>query len=161
MTPDHSSADRTRARTFVIAQFGLLAVLLLQPSGSLWQLSWDVRLGLSLLSYLGLLLLLVAGLSLGRGLTAIPLPNEHAKLRTSGLYRFARHPIYSGLLLFAIAHTAASRSGWAVISCVLLVGLLVAKSSWEEVRLARHFPDYAEYARRTGRFMPRFHVRES
>ncbi len=49
--------------------------------------------------------MVVAATALGRGLTAAPLPNSHAELRTGGLYRFVRHPIYSGLLLFAVART--------------------------------------------------------
>ena len=90
----------------------------------------------------------------------MPLPNEHALLRTGGVYRFARHPIYSGLLLFVMTHTAASGSGWTGICCVLLIRLLFAKSTWEELRLAEHFPEYPQYAQRTGRFMPRLHARK-
>ena len=38
----------------------------------------------------------------------------------------------------------------------LIEQLDLAKARWEEARLAERFPDYPEYARRTGRFIPRW-----
>ncbi len=103
---------------------------------------------------LGLLVMVVAGLGLGRGLTAAPLPNEHAQLRTGGLYRFVRHPIYTGLLAFAAGEAARSGS-WVVAGCALaLVVLIGFKARWEEQRLAERFADYPAYAARTPRFVP-------
>jgi protein-S-isoprenylcysteine O-methyltransferase Ste14 len=91
---------------------------------------------------------------LGRGLTATPLPNAHAELRTGGLYRFARHPIYTGLLLVMGAVTLASGSLFRLLVFGLLVALLHRKARWEESRLAERFAGYAEYAARTPRFVP-------
>ncbi|MDP2288133.1 MAG: methyltransferase [Actinomycetota bacterium] len=88
------------------------------------------------------------------GLTAAPLPNSHAELRTGGLYRFVRHPIYGGLLLLAIALTLASASSWTTMACVALVALINAQARWEERRLTERFPAYAAYADCTPRFIP-------
>ena len=85
----------------------------------------------------------------------MPLPNEHAALRTGGLYRWVRHPIYSGLLLFALCRTVVSGSLFTVVAFLVLVVVLTAKAHWEEQRLIVRFPDYAAYARRTGRYIPR------
>jgi protein-S-isoprenylcysteine O-methyltransferase Ste14 len=82
--------------------------------------------------------MVVAGTALGRGLTAAPLSNSHAELRTRGLYRFVRHPIYSGLLLLAVAVAVALASGsrWTTAACAALVVLINAKARWEERHLA-------------------------
>jgi len=93
--------------------------------------------------------------ALGRGLTALPLPNAQAQLRTGGLYRWVRHPIYSGLLLTAASIAASSGSVPRAVAFALLVTLLTIKARWEEARLQRRFEGYAEYARRTPRFLPR------
>lgn len=86
--------------------------------------------------------------------TATPLPNAHARLRTTGLYRFVRHPIYSGLLLAATAFTVGTGSVTRVVVLVLLVLLLTVKARWEEPRLSRRFEGHAAYASRTPRFVP-------
>jgi len=103
---------------------------------------------------LGLAVMVIGATGLGRGLTATPLPNAHAQLRTGGLYRFARHPIYSGLLLTMASITVASGSGFRLLALAALVPLLTVKARWEEVRLSQRFEGYASYAARTPRFIP-------
>ena len=102
----------------------------------------------------GLAVMVIAATGLGRGLTATPLPNAHATLRTGGLYRFVRHPIYSGLLLMMASITLASGSGFRLLTLGVLVVLLTVKARWEEARLAQRFEGYADYAARTPRFIP-------
>ena len=57
-----------------------------------------MKVACSIATVVGLAVMVFEAIGLGRGLTATPLPNAHAKLRTGGLYRYAQHPIYSGLL---------------------------------------------------------------
>ena len=144
------------ARMLVAAQFVLLGLIALLPGG--W--GWPVPAWLRLLGLLGVLagvvVMLLGGTALGRGLTAVPIPNEHAQLRTGGLYRVVRHPIYTGLLLASGSYVVATGSGWRALAFVGLVVLLTAKARWEEVRLARRFAAYPEYAARTPRFVPRW-----
>ena len=146
--------DVVTARLLVAAQFGLLGLLVLTPGRSDWETPRVLVVGCGALVVIGLVIVVVAGTSLGRGLTATPLPNAHARLRTGGLYRFVRHPIYTGLLLAATAFTVASGNLYRVLLLVLLVLLLTAKARWEEVRLSRRFEGYAAYAARTPRFVP-------
>jgi protein-S-isoprenylcysteine O-methyltransferase Ste14 len=132
----------------------LLALVVLLPAGRDWPVSALIhRLGLGA-EGLGLVIMAVAAMSLGRGLTALPLPNDRAQLRTGGLYRLARHPIYSGLILFAVADAVVSGSVLRGGACILLCALLTVKSRWEEARLAERFPGYLKYASRTPRFFP-------
>jgi len=98
--------------------------------------------------------MIIGATGLGRGLTATPLPNAHAQLRTGGLYRYARHPIYSGLLLTMASITVASGSGFRLLALGALVLLLTVKARWEETHLIQRFAGYADYAARTPRFVP-------
>lgn len=149
--------DRRTAWAMVGAQFLLLAVIILAPGGDVWStpgaLGWVVR----IVAVAGLAPMAVAAAALGRGLTAAPLPNPHAQLRTGGLYRLVRHPIYSGLLLSSLAWVVASGSLVALVAAALLVGLINVKARWEERRLAERFPAYPAYAAVTPRFLPWSH----
>ena len=151
---EQQPGHRRTAWGLVAVQFALLAVIVLSPPRDDWPVpSWLLTIG-AVGSWAGIAIMLVAGLGLGRGLTAAPLPNAHAKLRTGGLYRLVRHPIYTGLLLFTVAHVATSGSALVALAGVLLILLINAKARWEEKRLTERFLDYPDYARRTPRFVP-------
>ena len=105
-------------------------------------------------SWVGIAIMVVAALGLGRGLTASPLPNDRAQLRTAGLYGLVRHPIYSGLLLFSLAQVVSSGRLLVALAGLLLTVLINAKARWEERRLGERFEGYREYADRTARFVP-------
>ncbi|MBU4213576.1 MAG: isoprenylcysteine carboxylmethyltransferase family protein [Actinobacteria bacterium] len=148
-----SASEVRTARLLVTAQFVLLALIALLPGG--W--GWPVPIWLRALAWAGVLtgaaLMLLAGTALGRGLTAVPIPNAHAELRTGGLYRVVRHPIYTGLLLAAGSYVVAGGHGWRAVAFVALVVLLTVKARWEEARLVRRFAEYPGYAARTPRFI--------
>jgi protein-S-isoprenylcysteine O-methyltransferase Ste14 len=73
------------------------------PGAASWTLPTGVAVAGVATEVVGFLVMVVAATALGRGLTAAPLPNKHAQLRSGRLYGYVRHPIYSGLLLFAVA----------------------------------------------------------
>jgi protein-S-isoprenylcysteine O-methyltransferase Ste14 len=104
---------------------------------------------------LGGLVAVAAAAALGPGLTASPLPNARARLRTSGPYARVRHPIYTGLLVATAGVALASGRPTRLTAWLLLVLLLWAKARWEERHLRARFPDYASYTERTGRLVPR------
>jgi protein-S-isoprenylcysteine O-methyltransferase Ste14 len=146
--------DRLIGWTFVGIQFALLALIILVPKGEDWGISSEARWVCRTAIWLSIVVMLVGALGLGRGLTPVPIPNARAQLRTGGLYRFVRHPIYSGLLLFAISAGIKSGSLLVLVAAVALVGLINVKARWEERRLVQVFADYAAYAERTPRFVP-------
>jgi len=148
-------SERRLARALVWAQVGLLGAQVLLRSRRDWTPPPLVSLAAGLTGAAGLSVLAAAGLSLGRGLTASPLPNEHAELRTAGLYRAVRHPIYSGVIAMSLARTVASGDRRQAALSAALVSLLYGKSTFEERALAQRFPDYPQYAARTPRFVPR------
>ena len=142
------------ARLLVTSQFVLIGFLVLLPHRHDWPVPTTLTVALSAVTVAGIALMIIGATGLGRGLTATPLPNAHAQLRTRGLYRFVRHPIYSGLLLTMASVTAASGSGLRLLTLGALFVLLTVKARWEERRLSQRFEGYAQYAARTPRFVP-------
>ena len=149
-----SSGQVRTARLMVVGQFVLIGILVALPKGDDWPVPTALTVACSVATVLGLTVMVIGATGLGRGLTATPLPNAHAQLRTGGLYRYARHPIYSGLLLMMAAITVAAGSGLRLLTLAALVLLLNVKARWEETRLAERFEGYADYADRTPRFLP-------
>lgn len=146
--------DVRTARLMVAGQFVLIGILVLLPNRNDWPVPTAVTVACGAATVLGVAVMVVGATGLGRGLTATPLPNTHAQLRTGGLYRYARHPIYSGLMLMMASITVAAGSVLRLITLAALVLLLNVKARWEETRLAQRFEGYADYAARTPRFVP-------
>jgi protein-S-isoprenylcysteine O-methyltransferase Ste14 len=146
--------DVRTARLLVAGQFALIGILVLLPGRRDWPVPRMLTILCGVTTIIGLAVMVIGATGLGRGLTATPLPNAHAQLRTGGLYRFVRHPIYSGLILTMASFTVASGSALRLLTLGVLILLLTMKARWEETRLARRFDGYADYAARTPRFVP-------
>jgi protein-S-isoprenylcysteine O-methyltransferase Ste14 len=144
----------------VAGQVVLMVALVLAPRWpGQWAAEWSVPewarwLGWAVAA-VGALVSLAAFPQLGRALTPLPEPRLDTELTTTGLYRWVRHPIYSGVLAMAWGWTLAHPS-WATATLVVaLSALFTAKASYEEGLLRERFPAYADYASRTPRFVPR------
>jgi protein-S-isoprenylcysteine O-methyltransferase Ste14 len=150
-----SGGSRSVAFGVVALQGALLVAFFLAPGRDDWPVpAWLAAAG-SIAVLAGGAILLLAALNLGRSLTPLPTPAPGGALRTGGLYRFVRHPIYSGLLLLVFGSAAGSGSVVRLGLAGALLGLLIRKARWEEDMLRRRYPDYGDYARQTPRFVPR------
>ena len=151
---DHWDDGRLLAVGVVAVQAGLLLVFFLAPRRHVWPVpGWLAAAG-SVVVVAGAGVLLVAALNLGPSLTALPTPARRATLRTGGLYRFVRHPIYSGLLALVFGGAVTSGSVVKLGIAAALLGLLSRKAAWEERMLRRRYVGYDDYARRVPRFVP-------
>jgi protein-S-isoprenylcysteine O-methyltransferase Ste14 len=149
--------NRLKGNLLVLGQFILIGLLIFVPSSGLNTGSFTVFLStLSILLLLaGFVILGLSALALGKSLTAHPIPGKDAVLVTDGLYRFVKHPIYSGLLLAALGLTISGGFFPHVLFFMALVFLLNYKASFEEALLTKTYAGYADYSKKTGRFVPR------
>ena len=103
----------------------------------------------------GLTIAVSARLQLGNNwsdIEAARLQRGHAVV-ANGLYRYIRHPIYTGDLLL-LAGLELSLNSWLVLGVALIAAVVTQKAAREEKDLAGGIPAYGEYCRRTKRFIP-------
>ena len=92
--------------------------------------------------------------NLGDALTPYPQPLNNAGLRTHGIYRYVRHPIYAGVIIAAL--------GWALwwlspagVLYFCMVGLFFdRKVTFEERWLRRTYTEYSTYQKTVKKFIP-------
>ena len=141
----------------VISIVVVAAIILRSVAAARMHLPTSLRLSLVLcLLGGGLALRWAAILTLGRLFTVdVAVQRGHALLDT-GLYRYVRHPSYTGLLL-AFAGLGVFFVNWLSLAILLVpIGLaLVNRMRIEEAALHQAFgPAYAEYCARTKRLVP-------
>lgn len=95
--------------------------------------------------------------ALGKNLTDTVDTRASATLVTDGPYRWVRHPFYVTTALVMASATLISASALIGLLSVVVLTLLAIRTPKEEQKLAERFGEsYHEYARRTGRFLPRW-----
>lgn len=106
------------------------------------------------LTVLGLGIAIAARRTLaGNWSAAVEIKEGHALVR-GGVYRYVRHPIYSGILLALLGSAIVLDRQRALLGFVLIVASLWIKSRHEENRLRQVLPGYDAYARETAALIP-------
>ena len=149
--------NRLKGNLLVLGQFVLIALLIFVPSSGLNTGVFSYFLSaVAIFSLLaGFVILGVSAIALGKSLTAHPIPGKNAQLVTDGLYKFVKHPIYSGLILVAFGLMITGGFFPHALFFIALVLLLNYKASFEEALLTKTYAGYADYSKKTGRFLPR------
>lgn len=104
---------------------------------------------------IGLLTAVIARFQLGRNWSDIEkaqVQGDHAVV-AHGLYRWVRHPIYTGDVLLLIGLELALNSA-GVFAAAALVFYVRQQAIREERTLLQTLPEYEHYYRRTARFVP-------
>lgn len=102
----------------------------------------------------GIALYRIGARALGDALSPFVLPRPGAGLVTHGLYRWIRHPMYLGQALIAIGAPLTLGARWTLAVSGLALGVLLLRVRTEEAALARTYPEYPQYARRSKRLLP-------
>ncbi len=124
--------------------------------GARWPHAPEVALVGVAVFVLGLALRWVAIVQLGRFFTVdVAIAADH-KLVQSGVYRFVRHPSYTGALLAFIGFALTLRNWAALIVILVPIGLAFAYriKVEERVLIAALGARYLDYSRRTKRLLP-------
>lgn len=146
-------------KIFVGLQFLVFLVWFIPLEEWRFELSENMQILALIVAGTGLLIILIAFLQLNTNLSPFPSPKKGARLITSGVFAFARHPIYSGVLFMAFGLSIWLGSGYKLLVSVLLLLVFYFKSRYEESILQERFPEYVFYKRETGRFFPKFRWR--
>jgi protein-S-isoprenylcysteine O-methyltransferase Ste14 len=108
-----------------------------------------------IISGIGALVFMIAMLQLNKNLSPFPTPKSNAQLIQNGLYKYVRHPIYTGILLSFMGYAIYVASLYKLIITILLLFVFIVKSIYEEKKLIGHFNNYVSYKKKTGRFFPK------
>jgi protein-S-isoprenylcysteine O-methyltransferase Ste14 len=104
---------------------------------------------------LGVVVMIAGVRGLGDAATVNPVPRSEAKLVEDGIYKYVRHPIYTGLLTLTLGLCISSGIVSKFVFWILLAGLLAYKIRWEETLLLAKFSGYAKYQKRVPAILPR------
>lgn len=116
------------------------------PSPVIKTLAWGLLMGGTILMVWALILL---------GLRSFR-PTEKDTLVAGGLFKYIRHPIYSGLLLDFLALSLMRPSAPVLVACALGWGFVFVQAHLEEIDLVQRIPTYRRYMGQAPRFFPRF-----
>ncbi len=111
------------------------------------------QLGL-IIAILGFFMGLIAVIQLNKNLTPFPTPKASSELINAGLYKYIRHPIYTGIILASVGFGVYRDSLCKLIIGIILWGLFYYKSKYEEKLMIVRYHDYEGYIKKTGRFFP-------
>jgi protein-S-isoprenylcysteine O-methyltransferase Ste14 len=94
--------------------------------------------------------------SLGNNVSPTVVTRQRHQLVTSGPYRWVRHPLYTvGFLSYMSFAVLAANWYIAILAIVALWLLSLRVPAEEEALIARNGDTYRDYAKRTGRFLPK------
>lgn len=126
--------------TWITTSAGTFLPLLLRPTDA----SADLLAG-QLIQAAGFLLQIAALLSLNRSFGLLP---AHRGVKSTGLYGWVRHPLYSSYLITHTGYLINNLSGYNAVVIVIATLFQVLRIRYEE-QLLMQYPDYARYAQQT------------
>lgn len=127
----------------------------------LWPIHWDYTIPdlilwpAQLAIIVGLILIGLAFLQMGKRISPFPRPKEETELISWGVFGLVRHPIYSGIILFCIGLALYQEEPYKLFLSIIIWLFFFAKSTYEERNMLKKFPKYREYKKKTGRFFPK------
>lgn len=103
---------------------------------------------------LAFIIMTIALFQLNKSLTAFPTPKENGILKTNGVYKYIRHPIYSGIIISTLFFGFYKTNGWEILISIFLFILFHFKSRYEEKLLIKQYSEYIEYKKHSFKFFP-------
>ena len=79
---------------------------------------------------------------------------HQAKLITSGPYQFIRHPMYTSLIVMMVGIALYNFHWLNTVGVMMVIFAVINKANIEEKLLLMRFAKYAQYQRKSHRFLP-------
>ena len=146
-------AKLRKGRVLVAVQFAALAVILFWPGKTVSDTQALIG---TLIEIVGGVLLILGFIHLKDSLKITPEPKENAQVVNTGIYKYIRHPIYSGLIFFGAGQVVSKWTLTILTAFIVLVADLVAKYRYEDSLLIKVYPGADEYQRKVGALLPKF-----
>lgn len=149
-----------RGEWYLVVQSGLFLLLAFGPRNCHWLALWGApytgitSLVGGVLFVAGILVAATGAINLGKNLTPLPDPKEHATLVVTGAYRIVRHPIYSGITFISFGWALWLHSWLTLAYALVLFAFFDIKSRREERLLVAKFPEYASYRKHVRKLLP-------
>ena len=102
----------------------------------------------------GLLLMLLAFVSIRGSIQIAPQPKVSGQLVTGGVYRRLRHPIYTAIMILVVGLVFRKPTLPVAIMASVIIAFLLIKARFEETLLLARYPEYAAYRQRTWGIVP-------
>jgi len=100
-------------------------------------------------------------LGMGKNWSMAIVPKKRSRLITTGMFSHVRHPIYAlSILLMASTMMVTLSPAMIVVGAVHITMLNLKARSEERYLTQIHGQQYADYCRKTGRFVPRWSTRQ-
>ena len=151
----HTAANVKKWDQIILWIYTLLLLLMMVMAGlDGGRFHWmPVALSVRLLGWLDLVL---AGSWIWWVITANTFLSSHVRIQeerghqtvTRGPYRFIRHPMYSGIIIFILCIPLVLDSTLASIPSIIIVALFILRTVLEDRTLQNELPGYKEYAQK-------------
>jgi protein-S-isoprenylcysteine O-methyltransferase Ste14 len=103
---------------------------------------------------IGIVIIIVSFVKLNRNLTPFPSPKQNSSLITTGIYKYIRHPIYTGVLFATAGYAVYSENTLRLLIFIVLLLLFISKAAYEETLLLKKFPEYNCYKKQSAALLP-------
>ena len=137
---------------YAAVQFGLLAVFAAvffwHPGEPIFA-SGAASMAAIALCAVGLAIIALGFIALGRNIQVSPHTKEGAHLVQSGIYRWLRHPIYTGMAICVVGLWLKEPYVSVGLAGAVVIAFLGVKRRVEEQFLLEAYPEYAQYRKRT------------
>ncbi len=154
MEIERASKHYAVAQTVLLILFA--AVVFLSPRDYLFVSASGVIVG-NVLCGVGLLVIALAFASLRSAIQIAPEPKPGAQLVETGVYKYLRHPIYSGIIFGVVGLFLRQPTAWMAVAVAMVIIFLFFKARLEETLLLSVYPGYATYRSRTWGLLPGLH----
>jgi protein-S-isoprenylcysteine O-methyltransferase Ste14 len=152
-----AQAPRSQYRLFfVMIALGLVLMYGVVPRGQpvLWEVTPALGWSMVALTAAGIAFAWWARIHLGKLWSGGVERMADHRVVDSGPYRWVRHPIYTGLIMGAVAIAVVQAKPWALVGAVLFALGFILKARVEERFLEREIGGYEDYRRRVSMIVP-------
>ena len=133
--------------------FMLMIPLFVMPGFDVIRFQWSyIPIFIKIIGFIGIIISAIIYLLVLRENTylskGVEVQDSHEVI-TSGLYKYVRHPMYSGIILFFISHCLALGSLYTLIPAGLFIITFIIRTYFEDNMLKNDLEGYKEYVEKT------------